>query len=57
MILKSLFNEFYLFRSNKVLNYKDKINVLDINRNLNKKFKNRNLVNTFLDKDTLIHYY
>ena len=57
MISKSLFNEFYLFRSNKALNYKDKINVLDIKTNLNKKFKNKNFVNTYLDKDTLMHYY
>ena len=57
MIAKNLFNEFYLFKSNKMLNYKDKINVLDIKRKLNKKFKNRNFVNTYLDKDSLMHYY
>jgi len=57
MILKNLFNEFYLFKSNKILNNKDKVNVLDIKRNLNNKFKNKDFVNTYLDKDTLIHYY
>ncbi len=57
MISKNLFNEFYLFSSSKILNYKDKINVSDIKRNLNKKFKNKNYVNTYLDKDKLMHYY
>jgi len=56
-ILKSnLFNEFYLFKSNKKLTNKGKISVLSINKNL-KIFKNKNPVNTYLDKDTLIHYY
>jgi len=57
MISKKIFNEFYLFRSNKILNNKDKINVLNIKKNLNKKFKNKVFVNTYLDKDTLMHYY
>ena len=57
MIVKNLINEFYLFKSNKNLNYKDKINVINIKKNLNKKFKNKNYVNTYLDKDKLIHYY
>jgi len=57
MLFKSLFNEFYFFRSNKMLNLRQKINVLDIKRNLDKKFKNKDFVNTYLDKDTLIHYY
>ena len=57
MISKKLFNEFYLFKSNKSLFNKDKINVLDIKRKLNNKFRNRNFVNTYLDKDTLMHYY
>ena len=57
MILKNLFNEFYLFKSNNILNNKDKINVLDIKNNLNNKFKNKSFINTYLDKDTLMHYY
>jgi len=56
-ILKSnLFNEFYLFKSNKKLTNKGKISVLNINKNL-KIFNNKKSVNTYLDKDTLIHYY
>ena len=57
MLSKNLFNEFYLFKGNKILNNKDKINVLDIKRKLNYKFKNKNFVNTYLDNDRLIHYY
>ena len=57
MLSENLFNEFYLFKSNKILNNKDKIKVLDIKKNLNKKFKNSDFVNTYLDKDTLMHYY
>ena len=57
MISKNLFNEFFLFKSNKILNNKDRINVSDIKKKLNYKFKNKDYVNTYLDKDRLIHYY
>tara|TARA_B100000427_G_scaffold275017_1_gene243384 strand:- start:580 stop:1677 length:1098 start_codon:yes stop_codon:yes gene_type:complete len=56
-ILKSrLFNEFYLFKSNKKIANKGKISVLNINRNL-KFFKNKIQVNTFLDNDKLTQYF
>ena len=56
-ILKSrLFNEFYLFKSNKKIANKGKISVSNINRNL-KFFKNKLQVKTFLDNDTLTKYY
>tara|TARA_Y100000590_G_scaffold243821_1_gene274072 strand:+ start:425 stop:1525 length:1101 start_codon:yes stop_codon:yes gene_type:complete len=57
ILLKNLFNEFYLFQSNKNINNKDKTSILHIKRYLDKSFKNKNYVNTYLDKDTLIHYY
>ena len=57
ILSEKLFNEFYLFKSNKLINNKDKINVLNISKKLNKDFKNKKYVNTYLDKDTLIHYY
>ncbi len=57
ILSEKLFNEFYLFKSNKLINIKDKINVLNISKKLNKDFKNKKYVNTYLDKDTLIHYY
>ena len=57
IISQKIFNEFYLFKSGKILNNKDKINVLDVKKRLDKEFKNKYFVNTFLDKDKLIHYY
>ena len=57
ILLKNLFNEFYLFKSNKNINYKDKTSILHIKRYLDKRFKNKNFVNTYLDKDVLMHYY
>ena len=56
MIAKNLFNEFYFFKSNKELNSKNKVCILSIKNNLNKKFKKKYFVNTYLDKDILIHY-
>jgi len=57
MISKNLFNEFYLFKSNRIIHSKAKIKVFDIKNYLDTKFKNSNLINTYLDKDRLIHYY
>ena len=57
IISQKLFNEFYFFKSNKNLNNKDKINVLDVKKRLDKEFKNKYSVNTYLDKDKLMHYY
>ena len=56
-ILKSnFFNEFYLFRGSKKLTNKGKISILNINKKL-KIFNNKKQENTYLAKDTLIHYY
>tara|TARA_B100001123_G_C15157167_1_gene965958 strand:- start:76 stop:1173 length:1098 start_codon:yes stop_codon:yes gene_type:complete len=56
-ILKSnLFNEFYLFKSSKKLTNTRKLSISNIRKNL-KNFDEKNYVNTYLDKDTLIHYY
>ncbi len=54
---EKLFNEFYLFKSSKNINNKNAINVENINKNLDKFFKNNKKINTYLDKDSLIHYY
>ena len=57
ILKEKLFNEFYLFRSSKELINKGSINVKSINKNLNIIFKSKKNVNTYLDKDTLLHYY
>ena len=53
----NLINEFYLFKGNKYLKNRDKIKVLNIKTKLNRNFKHKNYINTYLDKDTLMHYY
>jgi len=57
ILKEKLFNEFYLFKSNKKLINKDKINVKNINKDLNITFKSKKNINTYLDKDSLLHYY
>ena len=57
ILKEKLFNEFYLFKSSKNINNKDAINVKNINKTLNKTFKSKKKINTYLDNDTLIHYY
>ena len=54
---EKLFNEFYLFiSSNKIIN-KNSISVKNIKDNLKKIFKIKEKINTYLDNDSLIHYY
>ncbi len=57
ILKEKLFNEFYLFKSNNKIINKDRINVKNINKNLKIIFKNKENINTYLDKDSLIHYY
>ena len=53
---KSIFNEFYLFKSNSKLLKKGKNNIRSIISDLNFYFKNKKKINTFLDNDILINY-
>jgi len=57
ILSENLFNEFYLFKSYKKLINKDKIHISNIIKKLNKNYKNKKYVKTFLDKDRLIKYY
>ena len=57
ILSENFFNEFYLFKSDKKLNNKDKININNIIKKLDKNYKNKKNVKTFLDKDSLIQYY
>jgi len=57
MLSENYFNEFYLFKSNKKIDNKNKINVNDIIKKLSKNYKNKKYVKTYLDKDNLIQYY
>ena len=57
ILKEKLFNEFYLFKSNNKIINKDRLDVKIINTNLKRIFKNKENINTYLDKDSLIHYY
>ncbi len=57
ILSEGFFKEFYLFKSDKKLISSNKINIIDIIRKLNKNYKNKKYVKTFLDKDNLIQYY
>ena len=57
MISCNFYNEFYLFKSSRYLNPKDGINISKIIRKLNKKYKKIINLNTYLDKDNIIHYH
>ncbi len=56
--LKSnLFNQFYLFKNDKKLGINGKFKITNIINKLHMKFKFCKKINTFIDKDQLIHYY
>ena len=57
ILKEKLFNEFYLFKSNNKIISNDGLNVKIIEKNLKKIFKSKENINTYLDKDLLIHYY
>ena len=54
--IERLFNEFYLFKSNKILLNNNKVSIFKISNTLKQNFKHKKLINTYLDKDRLIHY-
>ena len=54
---ENLLNEFYLFRSDKIIYNRDKINISSLVKMINKNYKNKKKINTYLDKDILTHYY
>ena len=51
------FNQFYLFKSNKKLGIKGKLKITNIIKKLSIKFNFYKKINTFIDKDEIIHYY
>ena len=57
ILSEGFFKEFFLFKSNKKLINKNKINISDIIKKLKNNYKNKKYVKTFLDKDSLIQYY
>ena len=57
LLNKNFFNEFYLFISSKSLKKEGSLKVKNIKSNLYSKFKKIKYKETFLDKDSLIHYF
>ena len=54
---ENLLNEFYFFKSDKIILNRDKINISSLVKMINKKYKNKEKINTYLGNDTLTHYY
>ena len=57
MIVKNLFNKFYLFKGKKITKSGEKIKVYNIKNILDMKFRKKKNIDTYLDNDDLIHYY
>ena len=54
---ENLLNEFYFFKSDKIISNRNKINVSSLIKMINKCYKNKKKINTYLGNDTLTHYY
>ena len=54
---ENLLNEFYFFKSDKIISNGDKINISSLVKMINKTYKYKKKINTYLDKDILTHYY
>ena len=54
---ENLLNEFYFFKSDKIILNRHKINISSLVKMINKNYKNKKKINTYLGKDTLTHYY
>ena len=47
----------YAIKASKAINSTVKIKVFNIKNELDVKFKNKKIIDTYIDKDKLIHYY
>ena len=56
-ISNKLFNEFYLFQSAKKISQKGNINISKLKKCIEISFKNKKIVDTYLDKDQIYKYY
>ena len=54
---ENLLNEFYFFKSDKIIHNRYKIHISSLVKMINKNFKNKKKINTYLSSDTLTHYY
>ncbi len=54
---EKLLNEFYFFKSDKMISNKHKINISSLVKRIKNNYKNKKKINTYLGNDTLTHYY
>ena len=54
---ENLLNEFYFFKSDKIILNRHKINISSFVKMINKNYKNKKKINTYLGNNTLTHYY
>ena len=54
---ENLLNEFYFFKSDNIILNRDKINISSLVKMIDKNYKNKKKINTYLGNDTLTHYY
>ena len=56
LIKKKHINQFFLFKSNKNLNTNGQLNIKEIVNQLNKKFKNKMILDVYLNNEKIINY-
>ena len=54
---ENLINEFYFFKSDKIISNKHNIDISLLVKKINNIYKYKKKINTYLGKDTLTHYY
>ena len=57
LLKNKLINEFYLFKSNKILKKLGKNNIFNFKKEINHFFKNKENIETFLNGEELIRYF
>ena len=57
MLNNNFINNFYLFKSNNIIEDEYSISIKEIIKILNKSFKYKNLIDTYLENDKLINYH
>ena len=57
MLNNNFINNFYLFKSNNIIKDEYSISIKEVIKKLNKNFKYKNLIDTYLENDKLINYH
>ena len=57
MLNNNFINNFYLFKSNNIIKDEYSISIKEVIKKLNKSFKYKNLIDTYLENDKLTNYH